>query len=117
MEDLISQVYIEVSLLMKEGKINETQALMLKSLVESIESFEIMMKLYPDLSVRKRIMKIVQEISLKIKIPSESLAEEISSPLDCFLHLKKRDIVNESRIDFHLCQMSEPFLLESSEKL
>ena len=115
MESLISQVFIEVALLLREGKINETQAMMIKTLVKSTESFEVMMKLYPDLSVRKRILKIVKEISLKIKIPGGSLPEEISSPLDCFLHSKKREIVAKPRVEFHLSQMSEALIRESSE--
>jgi hypothetical protein len=115
MEDLIFQVDSEVSSLEIERKINETQASMLRSLIKSTESFELMMKLYPNMSVRRQIIKILQDISLKIKIPGHNLPEEISSPLDCFLQGRKKEVQN-SRIEFSLTQMNEPVLLES-EKL
>lgn len=108
MENIMNEIEHEVSLLEKEGKINEIQSKLLRSLVESTESVEMMMKLYPDLSVRKQILKIVQEISFKIKIPAQTLAEEISSPLDCYLQARKRNLTKPiSGIShFHICELN-----------
>lgn len=115
MEKILSEVEFEVSFLLNKGKINEIQAKLLRSLIESTESLEIMMKLYPDLSVRKQILKIVQEISLKIKIPTQTLAEEISSPLDCYLQSRKRDLLRPSTqiSHFHINQLDNPDLSEA----
>lgn len=104
----MNEIEHEVSLLEKEGKINEVQAKLLRSLVETTESVEMMMKLYPDLSVRKQILKIVQEISFKIKIPAQTLAEEISSPLDCYLQARKKDLPRQipGISHFHICELN-----------
>jgi len=115
MEQILNEVEFEVSFLLTQGKINEIQAKLLRSLIESTESVEIMMKLYPDLSVRKQILKIVQEISFKIKIPTQTLAEEISSPLDCYLQSRKRDHLKPSSqiSHFHINQIENSDLSEA----
>lgn len=90
MEELSNLVSKQISSLQIEGRITESESRRLVRVLESNGSLGEKDGSLNEGQIRKEILKILDNNAIRVCIPPANQSDDISSPLDTFLVLKKR---------------------------
>ena len=96
MENLKEKLISEISSLESENKITKQQSKFLAVLLSSQETSETLIKNHSTEDIRTEILKIVGDVSYNLYIPPHTIYEDLSSPMDSYLLLKKKQACRSS---------------------
>ncbi|OMJ91996.1 hypothetical protein SteCoe_5313 [Stentor coeruleus] len=90
MEEMLNLVSKQIFSLQIEGRITESESRRLTRMLENNESLGGKDANMNEGQIRKEILKILDSNAIRVCIPPTNQSDDISSPLDTFLVLKKR---------------------------